>query len=135
MVDQVQAERVAADLRARWAQAFAERDAAGLASLYTPGALFFGSRPQLFLGREGVAAYFSGLAPDVVLEEFEPPVVADVAPEVFATAGFWRFRFGALPARYRLTWVVVGRAGNWLIAQHHAAPLDAFQAGAPPPTT
>ena len=112
---------IAADLRVRWAQAFAARDLGALAGLYAPEALFFGSTPQLFRGREGVRAYFAGLSPDVVLEAFEEPALERLAPGLFATAGFWRFRFGAEPRLYRLTWTVANRGGTWLIAQHHAA--------------
>ena len=116
--------RIAKDLRTRWAQAFAARDLDGLAALYASDVLFFGSTPQLFRGHEGLRAYFSGLSPDVALEAFEEPELVRVAPEVFATAGFWRFRFGTEPRRYRLTWVVAARDGGWVIAQHHAARCD-----------
>ena len=116
--------RIAALLRARWAQAFAARDLDGLAALYAPDALFFGSTPELFRGQAGVRAYFAGLSPDVSLEAFEEPELAPVAPGVFATAGFWRFRFGVEPRLYRRTWVIAARDGGWVIAQHHAARCD-----------
>ena len=115
---------IAADLRARWSRAFAVRDLEGLVALYAQDALFFGSTPQLFKGHEGVRAYFAGLSPDVTLEAFEEPELVSVAPGVFATAGFWRFRFGAEPRLYRLTWVVAERDGGWRIVQHHAARCD-----------
>ena len=116
--------QVAADLRARWSRAFAARDLEGLAALYAPDVLFFGSTPQLFRGHEGVRAYFAGLSPDVVLEAFEEPELVSIAPGVFAAAGFWRFRFAAEPRLYRLTWVVAKRGEGWRIAQHHAARCD-----------
>ena len=116
--------RIAGDLRALWAQAFAVRDLGGLVGIYAPVALLFGSTPQLFKGHEGVRAYFAGLSPDVTLEAFEEPELVSVAPGVFATAGFWRFRFGAEPRLYRLTWVVAERDGGWRIVQHHAARCD-----------
>ena len=131
----LQERQVAADLRARWSAAFARRDVGALAGLYTDDALFFGSRPELFRGREGVATYFRGLAADVILEAFEAPDIVAITPEVFVTAGYWRFTFAGETRFYRLTWVVVARAGRWLIAQHHAAPLEGLQAAAPPPTT
>ncbi len=116
--------RIAGDLRTRWAKAFAARDLDALAALYSPDVLFFGSTPQLYRGHEGVRAYFAGLSPDVALEAFEEPELVSVAPGVFATAGFWRFRFGAEPRSYRLTWVVAERGGVWRIVQHHAARCD-----------
>ena len=112
---------IASGLRARWAAAFAARDLDGLAALYAPDVLFFGSTPELFRGHAGLQTYFAGLSPDVSLEAFEEPDLVRVAPGVFATAGFWRFRFGAAPRRYRLTWVIAARDGGWVIAQHHAA--------------
>ena len=115
---------IAGLLRTRWASAFAARDLDGLAALYAPDVLFFGSTPELFRGRAGVRAYFAGLSPDVSLEAFESPEVIGVAPGVFATAGFWRFRFGAEARLYRLTWVIASRDGGWVIAQHHAARCD-----------
>lgn len=124
-MDMNEAAGTAAVLRAAWAKAFAARDLDALAALYAPDVLFFGSTPELFRGHAGVRAYFAGLSPDVALEAFEEPELVCVAPGVFATAGFWRFRFGAEQRRYRLTWVVAARDGGWFIAQHHAARCDA----------
>ena len=115
---------IARGLRASWAFAFATRDLEGLAALYAPDALFFGSMPELFRGHGGVKAYFAGLAPDVTLKAFEEPELVRAAPGVFATAGFWRFRFGAEPRLYRLTWVIAAREEGWVIVQHHAARCD-----------
>lgn len=120
-MDMSQEAAIARGLRARWALAFALRDLDRLCALYAPDALFFGSTPELFRGRAGVRAYFAGLAPDVTLEAFEEPELVRIAPGVFATAGFWRFRFGAEPRRYRLTWAIAAREEGWVIAQHHAA--------------
>ena len=120
-MDMTEEAGIASDLRACWASAFATRDLECLAALYAPDALFFGSTPELFRGQRGVKAYFGGLAPDVMLEAFEEPDLVRVALGVFATAGFWRFRFGAEPRRYRLTWVIAARDGGWRIVQHHAA--------------
>ena len=123
-MDMSEESRIAGLLRERWAAAFAARDLDGLAALYAPDVLFFGSTPELFRGHAGVRAYFAGLSPDVSLEAFEAPELVRVAPGVFATAGFWRFRFGAEARLYRLTWVIASRDGGWGIAQHHAARCD-----------
>ena len=130
-MDMSEEARIAGLLRTRWATAFAARDLDGLAALYAPDALFFGSTPELFRGQAGVRAYFAGLSPDVALEAFEAPELVGVAPGVFATAGFWRFRFGAEARLYRLTWVIAARDGGWVIAQHHAARCDIQAEGAP----
>ena len=51
------AEDVASGVMAKWASAFGKLDADALSSLYSKHALFFGSNPNLYRGREGVAAY------------------------------------------------------------------------------
>jgi len=45
----------------RWAENFSKFDADVQASLYSKNALFFGSKPTLYRGRDGVASYFNGL--------------------------------------------------------------------------
>ena len=55
------AEDVASGVMAKWASAFGKLDADALSSLYSKHALFFGSNPNLYRGREGVASYFRGL--------------------------------------------------------------------------
>jgi ketosteroid isomerase-like protein len=45
----------------KWAAAFSKLDASALSSLYSKHAFFFGSNPNLYRGRDGVAAYFNGL--------------------------------------------------------------------------
>jgi ketosteroid isomerase-like protein len=123
-MDMSEESRIAGLLRTLWAAAFAARDLDGLAALYASDVLFFGSTPELFKGHAGVRDYFAGLSPDVSLEAFEEPELVGIAPGVFATAGFWRFRFGAEARLYRLTWVIAARDGGWVIAQHHAARCD-----------
>jgi hypothetical protein len=130
-MDMTEESGIAGLLRTRWASAFAARDLDGLAALYAHDTLFFGSTPELFRGQAGVRAYFAGLSPDIALEAFEAPALVGVAPGVFATAGFWRFRFGAEPRRYRLTWVIAARDGGCVIVQHHAARCDIQAEGAP----
>ena len=95
-----------------------------LASLYTENALFFGSTPDLFRGRAGVRAYFSDLRADIALDGFDEPEVIRAGPDTILTAGFWRFRFGGEPRRYRLAWTIVRAGDGWLIAAHNAAPAD-----------
>ena len=56
-----EADRIAADVQAKWAAAFARLDAEALSSLYSKHALFFGSNPTLYRGRNGVRTYFEGL--------------------------------------------------------------------------
>jgi len=44
-----------------WSAAFGKLDAEALGALYSKNAFFFGSNPNLYHGRDGVAAYFNGL--------------------------------------------------------------------------
>ena len=52
---------IVAGVMAKWTAAFSKLDADALSSLYSRHALFFGSNPNLYRGRDGVAAYFRGL--------------------------------------------------------------------------
>ncbi|MGX9426166.1 MULTISPECIES: YybH family protein [Bradyrhizobium] len=79
------ADDIASDIIAKWAAAFSRLDADALSSLYSKHALFFGSNPKLYRGRDGVAAYFKGLPrwrtstvqfSDVVFEQVGPDLVS-----------------------------------------------------------
>ena len=65
----------------KWSAAFNRLDAATLASLYSKNVFFFGSKSQLYRGREGVAAYFNALprwaSPTV---QFTDRAIAQVNP-------------------------------------------------------
>ena len=113
---------IASQFRQAWSVAFRARDVTALAALYTQDALFFGSTAELYRGREGVLAYFSTLQRDVALLAFEPQDVIPAGPDTIVAAGYWQFRFGSEARPYRLTWTLVRRNGQWLIAAHHASP-------------
>src|SRR5688500_13554262 len=55
------ADDIASDITSRWADTFSTFDPVTQASLYSKHALFFGSNPTLYQGRDGVAEYFKGL--------------------------------------------------------------------------
>src|ERR1700710_1214671 len=52
---------IVSGIMAKWRAAFSKLDADALASLYSRHAFFFGSNPNLYRGRDGVAAYFNAL--------------------------------------------------------------------------
>ena len=79
-MDMSEESRIVGLLRERWATAFAARNLDGLAALYAPDVLFFGSTPELFRGHAGVRAYFAGLSSDISLEAFEEPELVGIAP-------------------------------------------------------
>jgi ketosteroid isomerase-like protein len=53
------ADDVASNVIAKWSAAFAKLDADALCQLYSRHALFYGSNPTLYRGRDGVKAYRS----------------------------------------------------------------------------
>ena len=113
-------------LQAAWAEAFERRDVQALAALYTADAAFYGSRAELYRGREGVTDYFTVLPPRFKRARFDRPALVALAPGAVAASGpvtFETSEEGAVRLlRYRMTHVVVERDGRCLIATHHASP-------------
>jgi uncharacterized protein (TIGR02246 family) len=120
----------AADLEAKWSDAFAKWDIDALAALYTKDALFFGSTPDLYIGQDGVKTYFSKLPTGVFKSAtFSDQHFIRLAPNVILAAGFVTFtretngQTSQLPFRITLTLLRQGRV--WRIASHHASPKGA----------
>jgi uncharacterized protein (TIGR02246 family) len=115
---------IVADIMERWAAAFARLDAKALSSLYSKHAFFFGSNPNLYRGRDGVAAYFSGLprwaSPAV---QFTDVKTATAGPDVINVAGAATFPVepGAEPLVVKISWVIVREDGGWKIVNHHVS--------------
>jgi uncharacterized protein (TIGR02246 family) len=111
----------------KWSASFNKLDAEALASLYSKNALFFGSNPTLYRGRDGVAAYFKALprwsSPTVA---FADVVVAPVGPDVINVAGTASFVVdeGATTLSVKITWVIVREDGDWKIVSHHVSSKD-----------
>jgi uncharacterized protein (TIGR02246 family) len=108
----------------KWGAAFNKLDAKTLASLYSKNALFFGSNPTLYQGRDGVAAYFDGLprwkSPAVQFTDVKTATVGSDVINVAATASF--FLDGAAESlAVKLTWVIVREDGDWKIVSHHVS--------------
>jgi ketosteroid isomerase-like protein len=118
------ADDIAGGIMAKWAAAFSRLDADALSSLYSTNALFFGSNPKLYRGREGVAAYFGALPrwrscavqfTDVVTEQANPDLI-----NVAGTASFVADE-GALNLSVKITWVIAREDGDWKIVSHHVS--------------
>lgn len=118
------ADDVVSDIITKWTAAFGRLDANALSSLYSKYALFFGSNPILYRGRDGVAAYFKGLPQwrssavrfsDVVFEKAGPDLV-----NVAGTASF-DVDQGAIKLSLKITWVIVREDGDWKIVSHHVS--------------
>ncbi|MEZ2146840.1 SgcJ/EcaC family oxidoreductase [Bradyrhizobium sp. DN5] len=119
-----EADAIVSAIVAKWCAGFATLDAAALSSLYARNAFFFGSNPNLYRGREGVADYFNGLprwrSPSV---RFSEVAAAQVAPDVINMAAIASFDLGeeAAPLSVKLTWVIVREDDGWKIASHHVS--------------
>jgi uncharacterized protein (TIGR02246 family) len=116
---------------AKWTAGFAKLDAAALSALYSKNAFFFGSNPRLYRGRDGVAAYFDGLArwrsPSAVFSDVQ---TEQAVPDLINMAALVTFDFEGERAVLvvKMSWVIVREEGDWKIVNHHAssrAPLIA----------
>ena len=116
------AEDVAFGVMAKWASAFGKLDADALSSLYSKHALFFGSNPNLYRGREGVAAYFRGLprwqSQSVLFSEV---VTEQVNTDLVNFAGIANFAFDGAALSVKMTWVIGREDFDWKIVSHHAS--------------
>lgn len=119
-------EAIVAAVHAAWTDAFAPREPARLAALYTDDATLYGSTATLHRGRAGVHDYFAGLSERFLRVTFWPWAIVVPAPRVLAASGPVTFAIGSngtvrdMP--YRMTHVLVQRGARWLIAAHHASP-------------
>jgi uncharacterized protein (TIGR02246 family) len=113
----------------RWAENFSKFDADAQASLYSKNALFFGSKPTLYRGQDGVASYFNGLAKWRSRQvQFTDVVVVPAGDDVINVAGIANFVIdeGATNLSVKITWVIVREDGDWKIVSHHVSSRGAL---------
>jgi ketosteroid isomerase-like protein len=116
------ADEIANGMMAQWAAAFAKLDADALSSLYSGHALFYGSNPTLYRGRDGVKRYFSGLPRwQSQSVEFTGVVTEAVGADVVSLAGTANFAFDKDALTVKITWVIVREDGGWKILSHHVS--------------
>jgi uncharacterized protein (TIGR02246 family) len=119
---------IVSGIMSKWAANFGAFDADAQASLYSNNALFFGSKPTLFRGREGVASYFKGL-PEWRSRsaQFSDVVAVQVTPDLINVAGIATFVAddGAILS-VKITWVIVHEDGDWKIVSHHVSSRGAL---------
>ena len=117
-----EADKIASDVQAKWAAAFAKRDADALSSLYSRHGFLYGSNPNLYRGKDGARAYFSGLprwqAQSVVFTDI---VTEAVGTDVISMAGTANFVFDKDALTVKITWVIVREDGGWKILSHHVS--------------
>jgi ketosteroid isomerase-like protein len=118
------ADDIVSGIIANWSAAFGKLDADVLASLYSKNAFFFGSKPALFRGHEGVAAYFNGLprwsSPTVQFTDLAAAPVNSDLINFAGTASFFLTE-GAPPLSVKITWVIAREDGDWKIVSHHVS--------------
>lgn len=108
----------------RWADNFSRFDADAQASLYSKNVLFYGSKPTLFRGKDGVASYFNGLQKWRSRQvQFADVVVVPAGDDVINVAGIANFVIdeGATNLSVKITWVIVREDGDWKIVSHHVS--------------
>ena len=117
------ADDIASDIMARWADVFSRFDAEAQASLYSKHALFYGSNPMLYRGRDGVAAYFKGLPKwNSRAVRFTDVSTAQVSPDLINMAATASFDVdGAPKLSVKITWVIAREDGDWKIVSHHVS--------------
>jgi ketosteroid isomerase-like protein len=117
-----EADQVVSDVQAKWAAAFAKRDAEALSQLYSRHAFLYGSNPNLYRGPDGAKAYFSGL-PGWQSQNvrFTDITTEAVGTEVVSMAGTANFVFDKDTLTVKITWVIVREDGGWKILSHHVS--------------
>ncbi len=116
------AEDIASGVMAKWAAGFSKVDADVLSSLYSKQALFFGSNPKLYRGREGVASYFRALPRwSSSSVKFTDVAAEQVNTDLVSVAGTANFAFDGSVLSVKITWVIAREDGDWKIVSHHVS--------------
>lgn len=116
------ADDVASGVIAKWSAAFAKVDAEALSSLYSKHALFYGSNPTLYRGRDGVKSYFTGLPHwDSKSVRFTDVSTEAAGSDVVNMAGTANFNVDGAGLTVKITWVIVREDGDWKIVSHHVS--------------
>jgi ketosteroid isomerase-like protein len=113
---------IAAGIITKWSAAFARLDADALSSLYSKHALFYGSNPTLYRGRDGVKSYFKGLPRwDWQSVRFTDVSTDAAGNDLVNMAGTANFVLDGSPLTVKITWVLVREDGEWKIVSHHVS--------------
>ena len=116
------ADDIAGNVIAKWAAAFARLDADALSSLYSRHALFYGSNPTLYRGRDGVKSYFAGLPRwDTRSVAFAGVATEAAGADIVNMAGTANFSVDGAGLTVKITWVIIREDGDWKIVSHHVS--------------
>lgn len=113
---------IAAGIIAKWSAAFAKLDPDALCRLYSRSALFYGSNPTLYRGRDGVKSYFTALPGwNSQSVRFTDVATEAAGADVVNMAGTANFSVDDLALTVKITWVIVREDGDWKIVSHHVS--------------
>ena len=116
------ADDVASGIIAKWSAAFAKLDADALSSLYSKHALFYGSNPTLYRGRDGVKSYFTDLPRwNARSVQFTDVATEAAGADVVNMAGTANFSVDGAGLTVKITWVIIREDDNWRIVSHHVS--------------
>jgi ketosteroid isomerase-like protein len=116
------ADELASIIIAKWSAAFARLDADALSSLYSTSALFYGSNPTLYRGRDGVKSYFAGLPRwKTSGVRFTDVTASGAGNDLVNMAGSANFAFDGRTLTVKITWVIIREDGDWKIVSHHVS--------------
>ena len=116
------ADAIASSIIAKWSAAFAKLDADALCQLYSRSALFYGSNPTLYRGRDGVKSYFTGLPRwNAQSVRFTDVTAEPAGVDVVTMAATAHFSVDDAGLTVKITWVIVREDGDWKIVSHHVS--------------
>ena len=116
------ADEIAGSVTAKWAAAFTTVDADALCRLYSRSALFYGSNPTLYRGRDGVKSYFAGLPGwKTSSVRFTDVATSAAGNDLVNMAGTANFLVDGSPLTVKITWVIIREDGDWKIVSHHVS--------------
>lgn len=123
----VDGEAIVDDFITQWSAGFNRLDASRISALYSEKALFYGSVPTLFRGREGVAAYFNALpryiSPTVAFSDVVVTAINDGLVNMAGKATFVP-EADRPPLSVKITWIIAREADGWHIISHHVSPIE-----------
>jgi ketosteroid isomerase-like protein len=110
------------EIIASWSAAFAKLDSDALSSLYSKSALFYGSNPTLYRGRDGVRSYFAGLPRwKTSSVRFTDVATSAAGNDPVNMAGTANFAFDGQALTVKITWVIIHEDSDWKIVSHHVS--------------
>ena len=113
---------IAAGIIAKWSTAFAKLDPDAMSALYSKHALFYGSNPTLYRGRDGVKSYFTALPRwNSNSVRFTDIATSAAGADVVNMAGIANFSVDDTALAVKITWVIVREDGDWKIVSHHVS--------------